>query len=140
MTLQDHYDAFTSQLRGGILADKVHDVVRLTPTGEPVRANYVVVTLDLPVPNDARFTVPQLVDGKAVYRFDVRAVATTQGAVLLFAQTARERLLGHVLTVPDRVCDPVRLVDPVEEGRIRYDRTAQLFYADETFSVVSRRA
>lgn len=140
MTLQDHYAAFTTRLRDGILADKVFDVVRLTSTGEPVRSNYLVVTIDLPVPDDGRFTVPQLVDGKAAYLFDVRTVATTQGAVLLLAQTARERLLGHVLTVPGRVCAPMRLVDPVEEGRIRFDRTAQLFYVDETFSVTSRRA
>lgn len=140
MTLQDHYDAFTARLRGGILSDKVHDVVRLTPTGDPVRANYLVVTIDLPTPNDDRFTALQRIDGKAAYRFDVRTVATTQGAVLLLAQTARERLLTHVLSVPGRVCDPLRLVDPVEEGRIRFDRTAQLFYVDETWEVVSRRA
>lgn len=140
MTLNAHFDAFAARLNHGIIFNKVDDVVRLTGQGEPVRANYVVVGIEAPTPDDGRYTAAQRVDSSAMYRFGVRSVAVDRAGVLLFAQTVRERLLGHVLTVPGRVCGPVRLVGAVEEGRVRWDRTARLFYLDESFEFRSQRS
>lgn len=140
MTLNLHFDAFKTLLAGGILSGKVDDVVRLTEAGEPVRANYVVVGLDMPALRDRRLTAPQASTDFAVYTFDVRSVAVDRAGVLLFAQTVRERLLGHVLTVHGRACGPITLVEPVEEGRVQWDRTARLFYCDESYRCASNRA
>lgn len=140
MSLNDHYDAVVARLQHGILSGNVFDVVRASEDGTPVRANYVVVGMDLPTPNDQRYTAPQVGDSDAPYRWDVRTVATTRSAVLRFAQAVRDRLLNHTLVVPGRSCDPIRLVDAVEEGRVMWDRTARLFYADETYEAISRRA
>lgn len=140
MTLNAHYNAFVEHLDHDILAGKIDEVVRVTSNGESVRENYVVVGLDLPTPDDHRYTGTQSVDSEAVYRFDTRYVAVNRSGVLLLAQAGRERLLRAVLTVPDRKCDPIRLVDPVEEGRVQWDRTARLFYVDETYEFKSRRA
>ena len=139
MSLAAHYTAVKSRLNSGSLSGAVEEVVRKTPGGEPVRANYVVLGMDMPALNDARYLIQQDVSAKARYRFDVRSVAVDRAGVLLIAQAVRERLIGHVLTVSNRACDPLRLVEPVEEGRVHYDKAADLFYVDETFETYSRR-
>lgn len=142
MSVAQHYDAVVARLNNGILAGKVDEVVRMTTgsTPEYVRANYVVVNMPMPDLRDHRFTGPQSADDFAVYDVDVRSVAVDRGGCMLFAQTVRERLLRHVLTVPGRVCTPIRLVPPVEEGQVQYDRTARLFYIDESFRFTSNPA
>ena len=52
----------------------------------------------------------------------------------------RDRLLRHVLTVPGRVCTPIRLIPPVEEGQVMWDRVSRLFYIDESFRFTSNPA
>lgn len=142
MSVAQHYDAVVARLNNGILAGKVDEVVRMTTgsTPEYVRANYVVVNMPMPDLRDHRFTGPQSADDFAVYDVDVRSVAVDRGGCMLFAQTVRERLLRHVLPVPGRVCTPIRLVPPVEEGQVQYDRTARLFYIDESFRFTSNPA
>ncbi len=142
MTAADHYTAVVNRLNAGILAGKVDEVVRFT-TGvnpEAVRANYVVVNMPMPNLPDTRLTDVAEAASFAVYDIDVRSVAVDRGGCMLFAQTVRDRLLRHVLTVPGRVCTPIRLIPPVEEGQVQYDRTARLFYIDESFRFTSNPA
>lgn len=140
MTLALHFEAFKTALAGGIITTaKVFDVVRLT-SGTPVRDNYVIVFPSSPRLDDYRYTVQQAVDATARYRWDVRYVGTSVAAVLMWQQQGRENVIGERLTVAGRVCDPMRLVDPVEEGEYRHDPTANLFYLDETYESTSRRA
>ena len=142
MSVAQHYDAVVARLNNGILSGRVDEVVRMTTgsTPEYVRANYVVVNMPMPDLRDHRFTGPQSADDFAVYDVDVRSVAVDRGGCMLFAQTVRERLLRHVLTVPGRVCTPIRLIPPVEEGQVQYDRPARLFYIDESFRFTSNPA
>lgn len=141
MTLALHYEAFKARLAGGILAGKVFDVVRFNGD-TAVRDNYAVLTPTNTKRDDNRFTKLDSVESDALYRYDVRYVATSVGAVLLWQQSAQERLIpegGFSLTVPGRRCDPIRLVEPVEEGAYEHDRVTNLFYVDETYEFWSRR-
>lgn len=142
MSVAQHYDVVVARLNNGILAGKVDEVVRMTTgsTPEYVRANYVVVNMPMPSLPDVRLTDAAGAASFAVYDIDVRSVAVDRAGCMLFAQTVRERLLRHVLTVPGRVCTPIRLIPPVEEGQVQYDRTARLFYIDESFRFTSNPA
>ncbi|MEV4777457.1 hypothetical protein [Microbacterium sp. LWH12-1.2] len=142
MTLADHYTAFKARLDGGILAGKVHDGVR-PKTALPVRDNYAVIKPKTPKRDDNRYTGLNSVASKSLFRFDVRYVGTSLASVLQWQQAAQERLIpdgGIRLVVTGRKCDPIRLVDPVEEGDYSYDKTTELFYVDDTFEFISRRA
>ena len=139
MTAAAHYDSVRTLLVGGILASRVHDVVRVNGD-KPVRDNYVVLTPDASQLDDERYTVLQSVDSTARFRYDVRSVATSLSGVLLYQDTVRGRLIGQVPVVAGRSCTPIRLVDPVEEGRATHDSSANLFHITETFEFWSRRA
>ncbi len=139
--LRAHFAAFKSRLEGhSLLAGKVDTAVRVS-NGSPVRANYVVAFPDVPDRlDDARYTASQRATSTATFSFDVRVVATSADGVLLFADAVVAQLVGHSLTVAGRVCDPMRLVEGVEEGRVEFDRTSELFYLDVSFRFVSREA
>lgn len=142
MTLADHYTAFKTLLDGGILAGKVHGGVRPS-TSLPVRDNYAVIKPTTPKRDDNRFTALNSVASTSLFRFDVRYVGTSLASVLQWQQEGQERLIpegGVSLVVSGRRCDPIRLVDPVEEGEYSYDKTANLFYVDETYEFRSHRA
>lgn len=138
--MRAHFAAFRSRLEGHtILAGKVETAVRIT-NGTPVRANYAVAFPAAPDRlGDDRFTSTQHGDSNAEYTNDVRLVATSADGVLLLADAAMEQMIGHVLVVAGRKCDPIRLVEGVEEGRVEYDRTADLYYIDLSFRFWSRR-
>ncbi len=142
MTIADHYEAFKAQLSGGILAGKVDDVVRYSG-GEPVRDNYAVLKPTSPKRDNNRYTALNTVSATSLFRFDVRYVGTSVAAVLQWQQAGQERLIpdgGVRLVIPGRRCDPIRLVDPVEEGEYSHDAKVNLFYVDETYEFISRRA
>lgn len=139
MTATSHYAAVRTQLAGGILASRVYDAVRLNGA-LPVKDNYVVLTPDASQLDDDRYTVVQATDATARYRYDVKSVATSLSGVLLYQDTVRSRLIGAVLTVDGRTLTPLQLVGAVEEGRVIYDSTAQLFHITESFELWSRRA
>lgn len=141
MTLSLHYEAFKARLSGGILANKVFDVVRYN-NDTAVRDNYAVLTPGSVKRRDDRLTRLQSVESASLYRYDVRYVGTSVAAVLLWQQSAQDRLIpegGYILAVPGRRCEPIKLVDPVEEGEYEYDRDTNLFYIDETYEFWSRR-
>lgn len=142
MTLADHYTAFKSFLSYDIFVNKIHDAVRYNGD-TAVRDNYAVLKPTSPKRDDARFMKLNSVDSTSLFRYDVRYVGTSVAAVLMWQQKAQERLIpegGVSLTVAGRRCDPIRLVDPVEEGEYSYDKTANLFYVDETYEFMSHRA
>lgn len=142
MTAAQHYAAVVARLSYGILNGKVDEVIRMTTGTNPevVRANYVVVNMPMPDLRDRRLTAPQHADDFAVYDVDVRSVAVDRGGCMLFAQTVRDRLLGYSLDVPGRVCAPINLIPPVEEGQVMWDRVTRLFYIDESFKFTSNVA
>lgn len=136
----EHYRAFTGHLAGIAGLPAIEEVARVTDSGEPVRANYVVAFPPrIPSLNDRRYSVAQSALSTAQFRFDVRPVATTATAVLRFTDLILTATVGQSLDVPGRACDLMRLVEGVEEGATMYDRTARLYYMDFTIEVVSRR-
>lgn len=141
----DHYKAFTGLLEGVQGLPAVEEAARVTDSGEPVRANYVVAFPPrIPSLNDRRYSVAQSALSTAQFRFDVRPVGTTATTVLRFTDLILADLIGDGVTaarlvVAGRACDPMRLVEGVEEGATEYDRTARLYYMDFTIEVVSRR-
>lgn len=139
MTATDHFDAVRDLLAGGILANRVFDVVRMNGSS-PVRDNYTVLMFESSMLDDDRYTALQEVDSTARYRFDVRSVATSPSGARLYLDTVRGRLIGQTPVVTDRKCTPIRLVPPVEEGMLRHDSDANLYHVLESFEFWSRRA
>lgn len=139
--MRAEFQAFRARLAAhSLLAGKVVDAVRLTDGGEPVRANYVVAKPAAPDRlGDDRYTAVQQAASRKRFTFDVRVVATAADGVLLLADAAIAQLVGHSLTVAGRSCDPIELVEGVEEG-FEFDRTARLHWVDLSFRFVSRRA
>lgn len=136
----DHYTAFVAHLTNLEGIPAVDEIARVTDSGEAVRANYVIAfPPKIPELNDARYSVRQSALSTARFRFDVRPVATTATAVLRLTDRILTGSIGHLLAVPDRACDPMRLIEGVEEGKAEYDRTARLYYMDFTLETISRR-
>ena len=136
----DHYGAFTYHLEAIVGLPSIEEVARVTDSGEPVRANYVVAFPPrIPSLNDERYSVAQSALSTARFRFDVRPVGTTATTVLRFTDLILAATVGQRLVVDGRVCDSMRLVEGVEEGAAEYDRTARLYYQDFTIEVISRR-
>lgn len=132
--------AFFAALEQGDLGGHVYDAVRFNGA-DAVRDNYVVVYASTPRRlDDERFTALQTPESTALYRGDVRSVATTAAGALLLADEARSNLIGQVLAVGDRACDPIRHVPNLEEGVVVFDRAANLFHVTESFEFISRRA
>lgn len=121
-----------------MLAGRVHPIVRVTGGGA-VRANYVVAKSSPPDRFRRTYTSPQSLDGPCRYTFDVRVVAVDDDGMMQLSREVVRLLLGYRLSVPGRDCDPLSIVEEVEEGD-GYDRTANLFYRDFSFRFWSRRA
>lgn len=139
--MRAEFAAFKAALsEPAILAGKVETTVRVTTNNELVRANYVIVFPSVPVLDDARYTVLQDRDSTRELEYDVRVVAVDADGVLLLADAVMGQMLGRVLTVAGRVCDPIRMPqDNVEEGAVSFDSKARLFMLDMTFRFTSRR-
>ena len=133
--------AFKAWCNHGILAGKLDTTIRVKSTGEAVRENYVVLWASAPgrLVND-RLTAAQDPDADRLITYDVRAVAVDDDGVMLLADAVIRRCVGHALTVPGRACDPMGLVEGVEEGRVEYDRATRLYYLDLSLRFWSRRS
>jgi hypothetical protein len=135
------YAAFLARLRAhSMLANKTETVQKTNADGSSVRTNYVILFPGVPELDDERYTAAQETDSTATYRYDVRVVAVDADGLLQLTEAVHAQLIGHVLTLPDRVAERIRLLPGVEEGRVQFDRTARLFYLDETYEFVTRRA
>lgn len=132
--------AFRTRLAGHtLLAGRVYDAVRYTDAGQVVRDNYVVVKPAMPDRlDDVRYTSRQQAESTRRFTPDVRVVAVDADGLLLFAEAAVEQMVGCSLTVAGRVCDPVELVQGVEEAA-QFDSTTRLHYTDLSFRFWSRR-
>lgn len=138
--MRAEFEAFKSRLEGSsILAGKVFPVVRKDDDG-PVRANYVVARSSVPDRlDDLRHTAVPVFESSRRFTYDVRVVTVDADGLDTLGEAVLKQLVGHVLTVPGRRCDPVRLVEGVEEGD-GYDRSADLFFRDFSFRFWSRRS
>lgn len=139
--MRAEFTAFKTRLAAhSLLSGKVFDAVRLTDSGEVVRANYVVVRPAGPDRlSDARYAGLQAPASKRRFTFDVRVVAVDADGVLLLAEAAVAQMVGYSLTVTGRRCDPIGLVEGVEEA-FEFDRTTRLHWVDLSFRFWSRRA
>ncbi len=115
----------------------VQTVVRVTPDGSAVRANYVVLSPVIPNLDDERWTSAQHADSPRRFRCDIRYVAVDTVGLISMVETVHAHTIGHVLDVPGRTCSAIRLLQSVEEGRVKFDRTSQLVYLDETIEFTS---
>lgn len=142
--MRAEFNAFAARVRGhAVLSNKTDTVVRLNTDGSAVRTNYVVLYPNVPDLDDRRYVAGQDVESSRRCRFDARVVAVDADGLMILAEALHAQLLprgGVELTVPGRVCDRIRLLPGVEEGRVQYDRTARLFYLDETYEFWSHPA
>lgn len=140
--MRAEFAAFKTELGvPAVLSGRVFAAVRYTDAGELVRDNYVVAKPNFADIDDRRYTSLQRFGSAELCEFDARFVATTPDGVLLLLEAALEHLLGRVLTVAGRVCDPIR-VDRTANDRtgMQFDKTARLHYLDTTFTFTSRSA
>lgn len=139
--MRAEFSAFVALLRAHpMLANKTDTVVRLTSGGEAVRANYIVAFPAIPDDlGDKRYLALQSVDSDRFLSFDVRVVAVDADGVLLLTEAVMQAI-GKTLEVPGRRCDPIRMAtDAVEEGTVKFDKTARLYYVDMSLEFWSRR-
>ena len=137
--MRGEYVAFRTRMEGHpVLEGRVDTAVRFSDGGAAVRDNYVVVKPAAPdMLRDDRYLVVQRSGGKRRFTWDVRVVATSADGVLLLGESDIEQMVGHVLSVPGRRCEPIELVQGVEEG-FEFDRTARLHYTVLSFRFWSR--
>lgn len=141
--MRGEYAAFVARLREHAkLANKTAETVRVDE-GDPtqaVRENYIVAFPAIPDDlNDRRYTAAQRFESRRFMSFDVRVVAVDADGVLDLAEAVMQQLIAHTLVVEGRLCDPITMAtDGVEEGTVRYDQKARLFYVDMSFEFVSR--
>ncbi|WP_413354028.1 hypothetical protein [Microbacterium sp. 1P06AB] len=122
------------------IGSQIETVVRVNADGKPVRANYVVLSPTVPNLDDERWTSAQHADSTRRFRCDIRFVAVDTIGLLGMVEIIHAHTIGHVLDVPGRTCSAIRLLQGVEEGRVRFDRASQLVYLDETIEFTSQRA
>lgn len=138
--MKAEFIAFKARMEASpILAGKVFPIVRKNEDG-PIRTNYVVAKSSKPDRlDDDRYTVVSVFESDRRFTYDVRVVTVDAGGLDTLGEAVLRQLAGHVLVVEGRRCDPIKLVEDVEEGD-GYDRTADLFYRDFSFRFWSRRA
>lgn len=138
--MKAEFTAFKERMEASpILAGKIHPIVRKNEDG-PIRTNYVVAKSSKPDRlDDNRFTAVSVFESDRRFTYDVRVVTTAADGLDVLGEAVLMQLAGHTLIVPGRRCDPIKLVEDVEEGD-GYDRTADLFYRDFSFRFWSRRA
>lgn len=138
--MKAEYTAVKNRLTAHTILDgAVDDVVRRTDDGNAVQDNYVVLTMSVPEEDTDRFTAVTLSGADREVVFSTQAVAVDVAGVMTFVDAIKSQLLGHRLTVTGRTCTPIRRLPDVEEGEIRYDRTARLFYVHMSWSFWSKR-
>lgn len=120
-----------------MLATKTYDSLRLSEGDELARENYITLTPGIPRRIRERYTSRQRPASSARYRFDVRVVAVDAAGCVLLAD-AVQSVVGCTPTVAGRRCEPLTIPDSVEEGIVRFDREASLFYLDLTLETYSR--
>lgn len=133
------FTAFKARMEASpILAGRVHPIVRKNEDG-PIRTNYVVAKSSKPDRHeDGRLTGVDVFESDRRFTYDVRVVTVDADGLDVLGEAVVKQLLGQSLSVTNRACSPMKLVEDVEEGD-GYDRTADLFYRDFSFRFWSRR-
>jgi hypothetical protein len=136
-----HYNAVSTFLAGGVdLTDRVFDTARVDAQGQLIRDTYAVLYGGSPDElDDKRFTAPQQVSSRAEFVYPVRSVSITPDGARKLADKVSSRLVGGVVTVEGRSCDPMRLT---LGGGVETDRsvTPPLYFIDDEYTLVSTRA
>jgi hypothetical protein len=134
-----HYAAVEARVKANPkLSNKLNDSILETVTGLPFKGSYIVLfggEADSLESN--RFTAPQLADSDAEYVYTVRSVSTTPDGVRSLQAEVSAQLTGHKLLVAGRNCSRLRLTDstyPIQDAKF------PLFWADQEFTVISRRS
>lgn len=136
-----HYNAMKAWLEGEpALTGKVHAAALVSSTGVIVRDTYVILFGGPPDSLESgRLAAPQRIDSDAEYLYPARCVSTTPSGALAVAAKVLGRAVGAVLTVPGRVCQPIRLDD---SGPVTPDDniTPPLYYVDVDLLLASSPA
>lgn len=140
--MRAEYQAFLSRIRAHpMLANKTDTGVRVQEDGSAVRANYLVafpaIAHEL---DDMRYTAIQKVESDRFLSFDVRVAAVDADGLMQLVEALTGQVIGHVLTVPGRTCNAIRMAtDALEEGTVKFDPVARLMHVTLTFEFWSRR-
>lgn len=121
------------------LTTKVFETARVDSSNGLIRDTYLILFGGGPESiNDYRLAKNQDPDSDAEYEFDLRAVSTTAAGARALWRIAHRQLVGHILTVDGRRCDPLRFED---SEPVQPDNSVKppLFYIDSTYSLTSRR-
>lgn len=136
--LKAHYDVVRARLEEHVaLKAKVHDAVRVSESGEFVRAAYVVLTAGMPETGGDRQARAQIHHDNAVFDFKVRAVGTSVNAVMGLLDAVSAQWLGWVPAVAGRRCSAMRY--PRQDVEVLPELTVRppLFYADVEYTLRS---
>jgi hypothetical protein len=106
--LKAHHDAAKARAREHPLlaGAEISDVVRITRGGVPVRANYLVLTTNLPGYTGDRLTAPHDVSGDYLLEQRWRVVAVDLDGMYELMDALRAQFVGHRLAVEGRAVSP----------------------------------
>lgn len=139
MNRSDHFEAFKGAIPSPVAA---HDtIVPTLSDGEVLRASYSVlydVGADDP-PDDDRYTAAQRAESKVTWRYVVKSVGVTPFAARAVDSAVAKGVVGAVLTVSGRKCDPIELdeVGPVKEDT---SISPPLYFIESDYLLTSREA
>ncbi|MBC8726060.1 hypothetical protein F6X37_32350 [Paraburkholderia sp. 31.1] len=122
-----------------VLSGKVHDVIRRTDSGTPIRANYVAVSYGRPDRLEGRYTQIVTAGNDRRYTWDVKVVAVNPDGLAILMEAVLDQMLGHELAVDGRKCTPITVVPDVDDNS-GYDRTTDLYYDTVSLRFWSRPA
>ena len=139
--MRTHYAAVKARLEAStVLAGKVYNTLAKKADGTFITTSYVILYGGTPDSlDDERLSSVQSIDSDAEYIYTVRSVSSTADAALATADVAAAQLIGVVLTVSGRVCNPILLDDG---GVVEMDSSLSppLFFLDNAFLLKSSRA
>ncbi|GAA5198525.1 hypothetical protein [Microbacterium jejuense] len=138
--MKPEFNAYLARLRAhSTLANKTDTVSRVNTDGSPVRTNYVVAIPSTPTRlDDDRLSAPQRFESSRGLSVDVKVVAVDIDGLWLLLEAVQTQSIGHELIVPGRKCSPIVMAtDDLEEGRMKYDPTAKLYYIVASFDFTS---
>ena len=139
-----HYSAFETRVKARVPALSAFVFDGDAPPnadGTVKRASYVVLhDMGFDVQDDARLTVTVQDAADGMYRVVGRVVGETRAAVRAVVDVLKSQLVGQVLTIAGRRCEPIAVESgphPVERDD---DVSPPLFWVDLDFIWRSQRA
>lgn len=137
--MKTEFDAVRSRLTdSAALEDLVFDVIRKNADGDLVQDNYVVLSMSVPEESLDRWTAVARPGDTIEVSFNTQIVAVDPAGVMLLVDDVKGQLLGQRLTVAGLASDPIRRLPDIEEGEIRHDRTAGLYYVHMSWAFTLR--